>query len=96
MNVIGIDIDRETGRVTGADTPSASADIEKMINRLLRPGTLFEMYIDCLGGDGLEQERVRKHGRRSGTVPAIQGIHAEHDPLREPPAGQQRGGIPIP
>ena len=89
--IAAIDIDRETGRVIGAETPPANVDMEKTIDRMIRPATLFGMYIDCLGGDGLEQERVRKHGRRSGTVPVIQGIYAEHDPLREPPARQQRG-----
>lgn len=71
MNVIGIEIDRENGRVIGADTPPANMDADALIKRMIPPAALMEMYIDCLGGDGLEQEKVREYGRRSGIVPAF-------------------------
>ena len=88
MNVIGIEIDRETGRVTGADMPPANLDVKALYDRELRPGSLFETYLDCLGGDESEQERMREHGGRGRTVPAVQGFYSKHDQMREPHAGQ--------
>ena len=71
MNVIGIEIDRETGRITRADMPPANLDAKALYDRELRPGTLFDACMDCLGGDGFEQKRMREYRRRSDTVPAV-------------------------
>lgn len=79
--MIGIEIDRKTGMVISADMPPANLDAKALWDRELKPGTLFELWIDCLGGDMVEQERMREYGRRSGALPAVQGVHAEHDTL---------------
>ena len=90
MEDVGINIDRETGRVISADMPPADADVKALWDRELKrdQGSLFMLFVDCLGGDEFEQERMREYGRRSHLMPAVQELHTEHDPLREPPAGQ--------
>ena len=77
--IIGIEIDRKTGKVIGADMPPADIDVKALWDRELKPSTLFEQWVLSLGGDEDEQERMREYGRRSGALPAVQGVHAEHD-----------------
>lgn len=79
--IIGIEIDRETGKVISADMPPANMDAKELWDRELKPGTLFEAYTACLGGDMVEPERVREHRRGSCTVPAVQKVYPEHDPV---------------
>ena len=85
---IKIQIDRKTGRVIGADMPPADLDTKALWDRELKPDTLFLKFVDCLGGGEIEQERMREYGRRSNFMPAVQELHTEYDPMREPPAGQ--------
>ena len=72
-------ISNRTYRAGGSDAMVEDAQGETRIPR--RRGD---------GSGGYEQERVREHRGRSRTVPAVQGVHAEHDPLRESRPGQQR------
>lgn len=77
--VIGIEIDRKTGKVISCGMPPADLDVQALWDRELKPSTLFEQWVLSLGGDADEQERMREYGRRSGALPAVQTIHAQHD-----------------
>ena len=59
--IIGIEIDRKTGKVIGADMPPANLDAQALWDRELKPSTLFEQWVLSLGGDEDEQERMREH-----------------------------------
>lgn len=46
--IIGIEIDRKTGQVISAEMPSANMDVKALWDRELKPGTLFELWLDCI------------------------------------------------
>ena len=79
--IIGIEIDRKTGKVISADMPPADIDVKALWDRELKPSTLFEQWVLSLGGDLVEPERVREHRGGSCTVPAVQKVYPEHDPV---------------
>ena len=78
--IIGIEIDRRTGQIISADMPPANMDVKALWDRELKPGTLYELWLDCLEeaeeeADGDNQDQYSQgsiDGERGTNVPVQQ------------------------
>lgn len=73
--IIGIEIDRKTGKVISADMPPADIDVKALWDRELKPGTLFELWLDCTEEEEEETDGDNQDQYSQGSIDGERGTN---------------------